>query len=56
MQKPQVKICGSIIAVGDINGSKIYIFDKNGNIGTVDTSLAISQIEVAKTGRGCSCS
>ena len=32
MQKPQVKICGSIIAVGDINGSKIYIFDKNGNI------------------------
>lgn len=50
MQKPQVKICGSIIAVGDINGSKIYIFDKNGNIGTVDTSLAISQIEVAKQG------
>ena len=50
MQKPQVKICGSIIAVGDINGSKIYIFDKNGNIRTVDTSLAISQIEVAKQG------
>lgn len=50
MQKPQVKICGSIIAVGDINGSKIYIFDKNGNIGIVDTSLAISQIEVAKQG------
>lgn len=50
MQKPQVKICGGIIAVGDINGSKIYIFDKNGNIGTVDTSLAISQIEVAKQG------
>ena len=26
------------------------IFDKNGNIGIVDTSLAISQIEVAKQG------
>ncbi len=46
----QVKICGSIIAVVILTGSKIYIFDKNGNIGTVDTSLAISQIEVAKQG------
>lgn len=50
MQKPQVKICGSCVAVGDINGSKIYIFNKSGAIGTVDTSLSISQIEVAEQG------
>lgn len=50
MQKPQVKICGDTLAVGDINGSKIYIFDKSGNLGVIDTSLAISQIEVANKG------
>ena len=50
MQKPQVKECGDCIAVGDINGSSIYIFDKNGLKGTVDTSLSISQIEVGSQG------
>lgn len=50
MQKPQVKMCGDVIAVGDINGSTIYVFDKSGLKGSVDTSLAISQIEVAKQG------
>lgn len=50
MQKPQVKECRDCIAVGDINGSSIYIFDKNGLKGTVDTSLAISQIEVGSQG------
>lgn len=50
MQKPQVKKCGDCIAVGDINGSSIYIFNKNGLLGTVDTSLSISQIEVGSQG------
>ena len=43
MQKPQVKICEDCVAIGDINGNTIYIFNKNGNIGKVDTSLVISQ-------------
>ncbi len=50
MQKPQVKQCGDCVAVGDINGSSIYIFDKSGLLGKVDTSLAISQIEVGAQG------
>ena len=50
MQKPQVKICEDCVAIGDINGNTIYIFTKNGNIGKVDTSLVISQIEVAANG------
>ncbi len=50
MQKPQLKICGDCVAVGDINGSTIYLLDKDGTIGTVDTSLTISQIEVAQQG------
>ncbi len=50
MQNPQIKICDEAVAVGDINGSKIYVFNKSGALGTIDTSLAISQIEVAKQG------
>jgi hypothetical protein len=50
MQKPQVKICEDCVAIGDINGNTIYIFNKNGNIGKVDTSLVISQIEVVANG------
>ena len=50
MQKPQGKICEDCVAIGDINGNTIYIFNKNGNIGKVDTSLVISQIEVAANG------
>lgn len=50
MQNPQIKICEEAVAVGDINGSKIHVFNKSGALGTIDTSLAISQIEVAKQG------
>lgn len=50
MQKPQVKQCGESVAVGDINGSSIYIFNKEGLLGKVDTSLTISQIEVGSQG------
>ena len=50
MKKPQVKICDSYIAVGDINGNTIYLFDKNGYINDINTSMIITQIEVAKGG------
>lgn len=50
MNNPQIKVCGDAVAVGDINGSVIYIFNKEGKLGSVDTSLSISQIEVAKQG------
>lgn len=50
MQNPKIKICGEWAAVGDINGSTIYMFGTQGMIGSVDTSLSISQIEVAQQG------
>ena len=50
MQKPQVKICGNAVAVGDINGSTICVFNASGALGSIDTSLNIAQIEV--TGQG----
>lgn len=50
MQKPQVSICGKWVAIGDLNGSKIYVFDDSKSVATIDTSLSISQIEVAENG------
>jgi hypothetical protein len=50
MQKPQVKVCGDTVAVGDINGSSIYVFNASGMLGSIDTSLNITQIEVTKQG------
>lgn len=50
MQKPQVKICEETIAVGDINGSSIYVFNASGMMGSIDTSLNITQIEVTRQG------
>lgn len=50
MSNPQVKICGNAVAVGDLNGTSIFIFDEKGMRGSVDTSLSIAQIEVASQG------
>jgi len=50
MKQPQVKICGKSVAVGDLNGSSIYIFNETGFLGNVDTSLPISQIEISIQG------
>ena len=50
MKEPQVKVCGKSVAVGDLNGSSIYIFNDTGFLCNVDTSLSISQIEVSVQG------
>ena len=50
MQKPQVKMCEDCVAIGDINGNTVYVFNKTGMLGKIDTSLVISQIEVASNG------
>lgn len=50
MKSPSLVTCGDCLAVGDINGSSIYIFNTKGMLGSVDTSLSISQIEVGSGG------
>lgn len=50
MKSPQISVRGNCMAVGDINGSTIYMFDKKGMIGSVDTSLSISQVEMGEQG------
>lgn len=50
MKNPQVKICDKSVAVGDLNGTSIYMFSDTGIVGNVDTSLSIQQIEVSSLG------
>ncbi|MGN0408350.1 MAG: DUF5711 family protein [Bacteroides sp.] len=50
MKSPQLVICKDCLAVGDINGSTIYVFNTKGMLGSIDTSLSISQIEVGSGG------
>lgn len=50
MQKPQVKICKNKVAVGDLNGNQIFIFNEDGLMGQVDVPMSISQIEVGSQG------
>ena len=50
MQKPQLKVCGDSVAIGDVNGNTIYIFNKSGEQGTVETQYKIAQVEVAGQG------
>lgn len=50
MKSPQLVTCKECLAVGDINGSTIYVFNTKGMLGSIDTSLSISQIDVGGTG------
>ncbi len=50
MSSPQCKINGDMIAVGDIKGNNIMIFNKDGQVGKVETQYSILQVEVAKSG------
>lgn len=50
INKAEVKICGDYVAVGDINGHLIYVFNKSGIQGTIDAAMTITEIDVAKQG------
>ncbi len=49
MKSPSISVRGDCLAVGDINGSTIYMFNKKGMLGSVDTSLSISQVEMGES-------
>lgn len=50
MKNPSVNICGDKIAVADIDGSAIMIYDRKGYISSVDTALVIRQVLVSENG------
>lgn len=48
MQTPIVSICGQVVAIGDYNGRAIYVMDKNGTKGTVNTNLPLRSFCVSE--------
>lgn len=50
MQTPLISISGQTAAIGDYNGRSIYVVDKNGEKGTVNTNLPIRDLCVSSNG------
>lgn len=50
MQNPMVEVNGDYAAIGDYNGSTIYIMDENGKKGEVTTDLPIKKFSISESG------
>lgn len=50
MQDPMIEMNGDYVAVADYVGRTIYIFNKTGELGSIQTNLPIRDIEVAGNG------
>ncbi len=50
MQAPKISICGEMTAIGDYNGRSIYVMDKYGEKGVVNTNLPIRDFCVSENG------
>lgn len=50
MQTPLISICNQMAAIGDYNGRSIYVMEKGGEKGTVNTNLPIRNFSVSANG------
>lgn len=50
MQNPMVAVCQDVAAVGDYNGSIIYVMNTSGKLGEINTNLPIRFFDVAANG------
>ena len=50
MQSPIISITDQMVAIGDYNGRYIYVMDKNGEKGTINTNLPIRDLSVSANG------
>ena len=50
INNPVIDRCGNYIAVADIGGNLVYVFDKEGYVNTVNTALPIIQMNVSGDG------
>ena len=50
MNSPIVDVCGTTVAVGDQQGTSVYIFNEDGQMGTFETLLPIQKVKVAEQG------
>lgn len=48
--QPITDICGNYIAVGDIEGSDVYIYDSSGLAGHISTDYSLLDIEISDSG------
>ena len=50
MQNPMIDISGDVVGIADYNGSIIYMMDKNGKLGTINTGMPIRKFCVSAKG------
>lgn len=50
MQNPMVELCGGTLAVGDIKGNQILLFNEDMQIGSVATNMPIQKFSVSEQG------
>lgn len=50
MQNPMIDISGDVVGIADYNGSIIYMMDKKGKIGTINTGMPIRKFSVSAKG------
>lgn len=50
MKHPKVDMCGDCIAVADIDGTDVELYNEKGYLGSVDTAMLIRQAQVSATG------
>lgn len=50
MQSPLISICNSVVALGDYNGSVIYVMNDEQTLGEIDTKMPIRDFAVSENG------
>ena len=50
MQDPIVRVGGSLAAIGDYEGQKIYVMDKSGTVGEISTTMPICKFSISENG------
>lgn len=50
MQEPMISVCNDYIVMGDYKGSKLFVLDKSGLQGEIDTMKPIMQLGVSEQG------
>lgn len=50
MQQPLIAVCRNTVAIGDYEGSTIYVMDTSGQMGQIATNLPVKSLSVAENG------
>lgn len=50
LQEPKIDVCGNIAAIGEYNGTCIYVVSEQSELGEIDTGMPIKDFSVSATG------